>query len=356
MKIRSLEILRGVAAFSVVLAHCDELIGSNHELPFTRWHSFSLPGTAGVEFFFVLSGFVMAVAHGRDIGAGGSVGRFLWKRFCRIYPLYWLVLAIPLHRFWAAPSVTPGAVAAWFSLLPIRFDNLVVVAWTLRQEVTFYLLFALCLLPRFGRAVLLAWIGGTFAWWVWRPALALGWEAETVAAHVFSAFNVEFFAGLLAGWLVPRVQLRPAFAWALLPAAVSVIAWRMSLDGWGAEYGPVAAQLAYGAGYALVILALAALERHHALRFTPRLARWAAAAGAVSYPLYLTHVITLDAVAGVIGPDGLAARIGPDGTFALFLVAALSAAWLVTVFVDQPIQHVLRRVSAGSMLRRPVAG
>ena len=348
--------MRGLAALSVVLAHSDASIGGNHDLPFSRWHGFSLPGTAGVEFFFVLSGFVMAASHGGEIGQGGDAGRFLWKRFCRIYPLYWLVLAIPLYRFWGAPVVTPEAVVAWFSLLPVRFDNLVVVAWTLRQEVTFYLLFALCLLPRAGRAVLAAWIGGTLAWWLWRPALPFGGGAATVVAHVFNPFNFEFFAGLLAGWLLPRATIPPWAACALLPLALLAILWRMSLDGWGAAYGPAAAQVVYGAGYAAIILALASLERDGVLRFQPRAARLALAAGAVSYPLYLTHLTTLDAVAGIIGPLGLAARIGPDATFALLVAAAAAMAWLVTAFIDQPIQQALRRVSAGSMLRRPVAG
>jgi exopolysaccharide production protein ExoZ len=359
VKIRSVECLRGLAALSVAVAHADAAIGNSPYFTFGRWHSFAMPGTVGVEFFFVLSGFVMALVHGREIGPGGHVGRFLWKRVCRIYPVFWVVLTLPIIRFWGAPSITVQNVAEWASLLPIRTDNLVVVAWTLRQEVTFYLMLALCLLPRIGRAVLGAWIAATVAWWYLLPRLgvtpALG-LATVPVNHVLSLFNMEFFAGLLAGWLLPRWTRRRGTGWPLLLGGLAVLAWRMAQDGWGAEYGPVTARPVYGLAYGLVILGAAMLERDGALRFGRRGARAAAWAGALSYPLYLVHLFAFDWVARPLGESGAAARIGPDATFALLLLAGLAAATVLTVGVDQPLQRLLRRVSAGSRRSAPAPG
>ena len=251
MKIRSVEALRGLAALSVAVAHSDSLIGGNADLPFGRWHAYAMPGTAGVEFFFVLSGFVMAVAHGGEIG-GGHVGRFLWRRFCRIYPLYWLVLCWPLHQFWGA--VTPRSLAEWASLLPVRPDNLLVVAWTLRQEVVFYLVLALCLLPYVGKWVLGLWVLATAAIWFVVATPPLPGVAGIVFIQVFSIFDFEFFAGLGAGFLLRRWRRpNPGLAWTLLAAGVALLAWRMSLDGWGAEYGPGGARPVYGAAYGAII-------------------------------------------------------------------------------------------------------
>ena len=354
MKIRGIELLRGLAALSVAVAHSDSLIGGNADLPFGRWHSFAMPGTAGVEFFFVLSGFVMALAHRQDLARGGNVGAFLWKRFCRIYPLYWVVLAFPLYRFWGAPLLSADAIVAWMSLLPVRTDNLLVVAWTLRQEVTFYLVLAICLVPVVGRFVLFAWVAATVCWWFVLPAPP--WAGHVVAGHVFSIFNFEFFAGLLAGWVLPRWTGRAALGWALLAGGIGVLGWRMSLDGWGNEYGPTLARPVYGGAYAAVILACAVLERQGAIRFGRRAAWCAAWAGALSYPLYLSHLITLDAVAGWIGPSGIAGAIGADATFGVLLVSAVVGAVVLAVVVDRPLQRGLRRVSASSMFRRPAPG
>lgn len=352
MKLRSIELLRGLAALSVAVAHSDSLIGGNADLPFAAWHSFKMPGTAGVEFFFVLSGFVMAIAHGREIAEGGHVGRFLWKRFCRIYPLYWIVLAIPLYRFWGAPLLTPGAILAWCSLLPIRTDNLLVVAWTLRQEVTFYLVLALCLIPRIGRYVLLAWVGVTVAWWTVVPQTPL----PTMLNAVMSPFDFEFFAGLGAGWLMTRWPAPRGVARLILGAGIAGLAWRMGIDGWGVEYGPTSARPLYGAAYAAIILGCASLERSGALRFGPRGTAIAAMAGALSYPLYLSHLLTLDAVAHWIGPSGWAARIGPDGTFVLMLSMAVLASAALAVAIDQPVQRLLRSVGHGKRSGIPVPG
>lgn len=350
VKIRSIELLRGIAAFSVAVAHSDSFIGGNADLPFGRWHAYAMPGTAGVEFFFVLSGFVMALAHGGEVGRGGHVGRFLWKRFCRIYPLYWLVLAWPIYQFWGAPSVTPIAIAEWASLLPVRTDNLIVVAWTLRQEVTFYLVLSLCLLPRIGGLVLAAWVAVTAVTWFLTPVPGLSGIAW---GHVFSIFDFEFFAGLAAGWLLRRTPADRTAGWGMLGAGLALLAWRMSLDGWGMEYGPVAARPVYGAAYAAIILGCATLERAGAFRFGSRAARAAGLAGAVSYPLYLVHLPVLDVVARALGQSGVAARMGPDATFAALLASAILAGLVLALAVDQPLQHALRRLSAGSRSPRP---
>ena len=356
VKIRSIELLRGLAALSVAVAHADSLFGGNKDLPFGRWHSFAMPGTAGVEFFFVLSGFVMALAHGHEIAHGGHVGRFLWKRFCRIYPLYWVVLAVPLYRFWGAPMLTPQAIGGWLSLLPVRIDNLLVVAWTLRQEVTFYLVLALCLLPAVGRWILAAWVLFTTALWFVLPPVPGVPGTSIPLAHVFSIFDFEFFAGLLAGWLLPRLPRGAGPGWALLAAGCGGLAWRMSLDDWGADYGPVHARPVYGGAYAAIILGCAALERAGAWRFGRVGGAVAGWAGALSYPLYLSHLLTLDAIAGRIGPSGVAARIGADATFAVLLAGAVLGGAVLAYAVDRPMQRALRWVSGGSMRPRPAPG
>lgn len=355
MKFRTIEYLRGLAALSVVVAHVDSSIRESASLGFGQWHSFAMPGTPGVEFFFVLSGFVMATAHRPELGSGGNPLTFLWKRFCRIYPLYWLALLVPIYRFWGAPSVHPEAIAAWASLLPIRTDNLIVVAWTLRQEVTFYLMLSLCLVPRIGRLILLSWVSGTIAFHFLIAVEPPAGVPGIVFSHVFNLFNFEFFAGLLAGWILPRVPRSVGLGCALLLGGVAGVAWRMALDGWGAEYGPLHARPIYGLSYAAIITACATLERDGALRIRHLWAIGAASAGAVSYPLYLSHLLTLDEVVPWLARHGIAGFVGVDVAAAAMLTASVAVATLLTVFVDRPLQHALRRLSVGSRSRRPVA-
>src|SRR5436190_1288571 len=61
-------------------------------------------GHAGVEFFFVLSGFIIFYIHGKDLGVPSRFFSFIRKRFIRIYPIYWLVLAAIIPVYFLVPS------------------------------------------------------------------------------------------------------------------------------------------------------------------------------------------------------------------------------------------------------------
>ena len=106
----SLEIGRFVAASVVVLTHFfpDVPRFARHpdEITLGQIH---MPGAIAVQYFFVLSGFVMMTAHRADFGQLARVPIFWWRRACRIYPMYWVALGImfyyllsgltPLHAF-----------------------------------------------------------------------------------------------------------------------------------------------------------------------------------------------------------------------------------------------------------------
>src|SRR3954454_3990840 len=93
-EIVSLQGLRGVAALLVLLAHSSTIAGSGKYLDHDPTHGLFLFGSSGVYLFFVLSGFIIAHVHADDVGRPGAAGRYLWRRFARIYPFYWVVLAV----------------------------------------------------------------------------------------------------------------------------------------------------------------------------------------------------------------------------------------------------------------------
>lgn len=117
-------------------------------------------GYAGVEFFFVLSGFIMLLVHRRDFGHAEQAGAFLKKRVLRIYPIYWLVLLFLLAIYFASPGRGPDharepmAIVTSFLLWPTVQGPIMQVAWTLQHEMLFYLVFAVMILHlRIGIAV-----------------------------------------------------------------------------------------------------------------------------------------------------------------------------------------------------------
>ncbi len=343
----TLEIGRFIAAGLVAFTHVFSTMPHYARPPdATFFPRVAPPGALAVQFFFVLSGFVMAVAHGGDRGANWRVApRFLWRRACRIYPMYWLALALAV----AAVGLPHGwHAASLVSLWPRDTAEFVPPAWTLRYEIGFYLVLALVLLPRVGAGVGIAWLAGTAvncfvpfecrAHGLVTPRLLTALSAPA-AGHLFSGVNFLFVAGLAAGTLHRRrawsAQASVVFA---VIGALVVCACLPSMR-WGHDFGqtPFVPPIV-GAGFGATLLGLAGLERARILR--P--GRWARRSGSVSYPLYILHaVVVLLATIPLAG-----VRLASGGVYGLaaaLLLAILAASAAASFGIDQPLQRWLRR-------------
>ncbi len=357
-KLRSLELGRFIAAMLVMLSHA---------VPYVNAHAAGgavlvfgnmvFPGPLGVQYFFVLSGFVMASAHYRDYGRLAAVPLFWWRRACRIYPAYWLALCIPAYYLFGA--MTPGLTLHMMLLDPWYGQEYIPATWSLRFEMAFYIMFGLCLLPYIGRSLLGVWIFVTL--WRWKlgyifpfhvPVLGTLVHVTSVYGSDFvSLFEVYFFAGLAAGYAYAKLHCGWRVWAGLLVLGTAVFFCLLPMEGWGVLYGggaTFAISMALAIGVA--VLGLAGLERLGALR----LGRWAGWLGAMSYPVYIFHepvmlVISNELHWGIFGTAGLYAY------FALLCAAILGLAALVTFLFDQPVQRALRRLTR-RIWRQPAPG
>lgn len=155
-EIRALTGIRALAAMWVVFFHMR--VGGLRTPAFAH-------GYLGVDVFFVLSGYILALAHGRDFVAGVRDGaaRFVMLRFARVFPAYAAVLVLLAA---ASPFVAALRGPGWsrsdfiLSLLMLQAwetrDALVWnrPGWSVSAEWAAYLAFptlAWAILPRFGR-------------------------------------------------------------------------------------------------------------------------------------------------------------------------------------------------------------
>ncbi|WP_341197540.1 acyltransferase [Hyphomonas chukchiensis] len=220
MKLQSIQILRGIAALLVVLYHirAQEVlaIGGNGlaEMPFLN--GFVNNGFAGVDLFFVISGFIMVVVTEGDKAGVRTAADFLFGRLTRIYPIWWFFAGI-MTLYLVGFHGTIGVGERWqsflhseafapyllksFLLLPQKDDPVLGVGWTLVHEVYFYLVFTLILLAKRSwlPLFLLAWgllvIGG------WSLGLS-GPRPVDIPALVFFPMTMEFIMGAATGMLV----------------------------------------------------------------------------------------------------------------------------------------------------------
>ena len=341
-KLISLEIARFLAALAVALEHLSTTIP---QLKLGPAPLPPMPASAAVLFFFTLSGFVIYNAHHQDAGQLARLPRYAWRRFCRIFPLYWLSLLPMLAVLW--PGCTPDYLLKIFTLAPFTgpLAELNPPAWTLRAELLFYIMFGFSLLPYARRVLLPGWGLLLAAAWYhdlrgWGgPETLLLWLPGGISSHLLALNNIMFFAGLGSGWVFARQRPGPRVLWPLLGVSALALALLLRLDAWGTLY-PADARLPCTAlAFAAVIFTLAALERSRYLRLHRR---WAAL-GAMSYPLYLLHSGVAFAFSAYLffHPQ---AHLPALPVFAAMLALALLAAALAAFLFDAPLQRLARRV------------
>jgi exopolysaccharide production protein ExoZ len=116
-RLESIQSLRGLAALGVLLCHAGLL-------PL---------GAAGVDLFFVISGFVIA-----SIAPGREPGQFALDRFWRIFPLYWLASLPWLAVAYVRDLDTPWRTLTHLTLMPFEGIPYLRPGWSLLYEVLFY--------------------------------------------------------------------------------------------------------------------------------------------------------------------------------------------------------------------------
>ena len=335
-RLGTLQVGRGIAALAVVIFHAHRYFipeklypGETLFLPFNM-------GYAGVEYFFVLSGFIIMHVHARDIGARDRIGTFAWKRITRVYPVYWLVLAAVVAAAFIVPGFGPpaatdpatifGAALLW----PEYSSDILVVAWTLSHEMLFYLVFLLFIVDlRLGTIVAAALLGGSVLKLV---GLVEGYD------FLFSSEHFLFLFGALAAlyWRhVPRTGAGTLMT-------VSVIAF----VGIGVAdlYGHWPTNEAWRAiAYGIVAtLAVAAAVKWETTREAP-VNRALMFLGDASYSIYLAHAPAIALATSVVAAIGLNQLVPAWIMLIALTLGGMIAGIILHVLVEKPLIAMLKR-------------
>lgn len=347
--------LRGVAAFAVILDHVPG-----------GWLGDIVPGRyLSVDFFFVLSGFVLAHAYGKRLESGWSPWAFMQARLIRLYPMYLAGMAIGLGlallglvRGWEGPGWADVATVTAFSLLFLPTPSILLVnfgrgalypfngpAWSLFFELVANLVYAL--IARFLTwrvlGVILVIGAATVMFTAWRldGVGGPGWLWGHFDAGL-SRVMFDFFAGVAIYRLRERMTL-PALPWWLAVIAfVAVIAVQVPA-GWRAVY-----DIAAGLVIMPVLVALVC-----GTQVTGAVAKVCGVLGLLSYGVYVLHVPIFSAlqIAAVVAHVPL-----PEGPALAILVAVLAGAgaWVGHYVYDQPLRKWLSgRVKRGKARKSP---
>lgn len=326
----SIQYLRGLAAILVVVFHA-----SNNAYQF---------GMAGVDIFFVISGFIMWTT---TVGTAIGPADFMRRRLVRIVPLYWAMTLFTAFVSLSPPGVglSVGVDHLVRSLLflpanvtqpgnPFLPSPVLGVGWTLNLEMYFYVIFAIgLLLPPRARIALIATVIST-------PVLLGVFLADRLPLELRFYTRpelLEFVAGVALGaaYVAGKTPRGGAAAAALGAASLLLVASGQPAVDFRALFW----------GLPALLLCMAGLASEDLLRKRP--SRVAKLLGDASYSIYLVHIPMMAVLRKIFGWPSSEMH----GMFENLVLAAFTVAGCVVAYFlfEKPVDRALRR----RLLKRP---
>ncbi|GIL38135.1 acyltransferase family protein [Roseiterribacter gracilis] len=317
-----LDVFRGIAALWVAMFHFTLRFDQaflDQPIPLKPF----LDGTYGVQLFFMISGFVILMTLQRS----RSAVDFAVHRFARLYPAYWLSLALACLLITLAPLpnqvLTPVQVAANATMVQrfLFIGDIDGVYWSLAVELAFYALMIGVFLCRAVHRILFVCCAWLVVVALWRASAAMGVYLPGRVGELLIVQYAQFFVcGIVFFDAWSRDDWKPIHTLLLV---ASVLTQASIVGVW-----KTIPMLLFCAMFALAITGRMTAIRKPFLIWL----------GVISYPFYLTHQM--------IGYRVI--RLGDDLGMSRFLfvpvaiVASLAVAALINKAVEKPALRAIR--------------
>lgn len=334
-RFRELDGLRGFAALAVVFSHYTGAHNSHYPQDPAAFHDAAW-GAAGVQLFFIISGFVIFMSARR----ANRPSDFAISRAARLYPPYWisLVFAVVLLLLHPVPgfSFTWGQALANLTMVQrwVGVDNVVDVYWTLAVEMQFYVIILILLYLTRCRLSDRVVLWGSIAWSV------ISWGVVSFAApHVGSdpqrdplwvkllnnATVAEYAPLFVLGMALYIARQTGRHRGWVAAAAVSAVGSTFVMRGM-----PLALEV-----LVVVLLAVTVMlrERTPVLLLAP--VQWY---GKISYSLYILHAIPGYIIIHAIWP-----YVGRNMAMLVALAVVSVLAWALQKYGEEHLGRAAKR-------------
>jgi exopolysaccharide production protein ExoZ len=290
-KINSIQFLRGLAALIVVIYHTAGYIKVNY-IPYVFLGDFFNFGFAGVDLFFVISGFIILFTSKNYINTPSSLILYLKKRLVRVYPIYWLILSILFSLSWLIIFVLnknvfktefPNSFFSYLSTIFLLPKHLAINAasWTLSYELYFYLIFALIIVSKKLKFIPVIILVISFY-----NSVILNPDAyfvkPTYFTFFFSGYNFEFMFGALICQFYQKINFPKTISIIIILISTWVIT---QLGHQVGDFDTYKRIITFGIPSALILLSILNLEKNYGMTFL----KFFVILGDASYVLYLIH-------------------------------------------------------------------
>ncbi|MGI4873441.1 MAG: acyltransferase family protein [Janthinobacterium lividum] len=359
----NLDGLRFLAFFAVFLFHSfyttDPVILHNSTYQWAR--ALTRSGDLGVNFFFVLSGFLITylLLSERELTGRIAIGAFYVRRILRIWPLYFVIvflgfIVLPVARtYFGQHELHETAKPGYFLLFLANFNNLyygcqtptLTVLWSVCVEEQFYLVWPLLIATVPNRY--LGWLFGSLL--VGNLLFRAGHQTEYMLLnwHTFSVIGDMALGGLVA-WLCFRNE-KLTTAIAALPRWAIGLGYLLGialLTG-RAELLRLPGYIVFDRLVLAIFFAFVLLEQNYARQSFVKMAqlRWLSYWGNYTYGLYCLHFMALLAAYQLLHRLGLNTTVAGVlfGDNALGLALAMLVSWLSFTYYEKPFLKLKNR-------------
>lgn len=308
-KLYSIQALRGLGAFAVVIHHALSLF------PFMNFRA----GAAGVDLFFVISGIVMSIS----ITEKTKPLEFFVRRVIRIAPMYWIATTIAVGYFILRydMSISTNHIVSSYLFLPPPaefFFPILYPGWTLNFEMFFYIILSVLLI-----------INKNTTYTAICILLAIGSLSKNLSgapgAYYLTEGIAEFATGLIIGQLI-KSGYRPKKAPSVILIASSIAIFAVN-NTFKAE-----GFLAWGIPSALLIIGCLGFDSSKFMK-----SKIVQFFGEASYSTYLFHALVIWAI------DWYTPNEKSVLHFALGIVLSMLVGAIAFKALEQPLLKLMMR-------------
>nr|WP_310617553.1 acyltransferase [Pantoea cypripedii] len=332
--INNIQFLRALAAIMVVAYHSSDIV-SKYGFEFNGFLDVGYWGAFGVDIFFVISGYIMAMI---DDEKHKTPYKFAMDRIIRIVPVYWVLTSLIIAMQALIPSVfrdsiyeAPQNIASLLFVsehLGYKYPTLY-VGWTLELEMFFYATFTACLFIK-GKASKLVVL-----------------STVITVLSVFSVIKpvaMEFVFGILVYYLSKMISIRNT---SKLPSSIFFLVvltafWCLFYFDIPSERESILRPLQAGLVSFFVVISAIICRDMRSNIFTR--------IGDASYSLYLIQVFTIPLIAKVI----LKAKVITNGylVFGTSIFFTVVVGWLFYYLFEKRLVSCLRKLTSARFTKR----
>jgi exopolysaccharide production protein ExoZ len=321
---------RGIAVLLILLGHANKVFKSTFQY---EWFNVgNWIRTGGVDFFFIVSGFMMYYLYHKNIGVPGKTKEFLIKRFIKIYPLVWIftiavVIAILFFpQIQGGHQLDPEVVIKSLLLLPIDVP-VIDVTWSLCNLVLFYIMFTLLIYkPKVLKPVFLVWI-----------VLSILQDLKVLPglnSFLFSFYNLEIMLGSLIALIILRYKVRFAPLYVFIGIIGMVFVW----------VNNVTHQFTFRLDYvyclfsALIMLGISAID----MKKDRKLPKIMTIIASASYSIFIAQLPVMHVVTIVLAKLKIVTILGPEIAIWIAFVLTVIGGCCIYYVLEKPISVFLK--------------